>query len=71
MKALVETANKRTEKVFLVGAELKGRTKWDVQDSLEELAELAATAGGKVVGAGSQKIETPVAATVPMYTRPT
>jgi len=63
LKALVETANKRTEKVFLVGAELKGRTKWDIQDSLEELAELAATAGGKVVGAGSQKIEAPVAGT--------
>lgn len=63
MKALVETANQRTERVFLVGIELKGRSRWDVHDSLEELAELAATAGAIVVGSGTQKLETPVAGT--------
>lgn len=63
MKALVETANKRTERVFLVGIELKGRSRWDVQDSLAELGELATTAGAVVVGSGSQKLETPVAGT--------
>jgi GTP-binding protein HflX len=63
LKALVETANHRTERVFLIGAELKGRSKWEVRDSLEELSELATTAGGKLIGAGSQKMEAPFAAT--------
>jgi GTPase len=63
LKALVETANRRTEKVFLVGIELKSRSRWDVQDSLDELAELAATAGAIVAGSGTQKLETPVAGT--------
>lgn len=63
MKALVDTANKRTERVFLVGVELKSRTRWDVHDSLEELAELATTAGAKVVGSGTQKLDSPVAGT--------
>jgi len=63
VKALVETASKRTERVFLVGVELKARSRGDVQDSLEELAELAATAGGIVVGIGTQKLEAPAAST--------
>ena len=49
MRALIETADKRTERVFLIGVELKSRSKWDVQDSLSELAELATTAGAIVV----------------------
>jgi GTP-binding protein HflX len=40
-----------------VGIELKGRKDWETGDSLEELAELAATAGGEVVGEGVQKLE--------------
>lgn len=63
MKALVETATKRTERVFLVGVELKSRSRWDVEDSLNELAELATTAGAKVAGTGTQKLEAPVAGT--------
>jgi GTP-binding protein HflX len=63
LKALVETATKRTERVFLVGVELKSRSRWDVEDSLNELAELATTAGAKVVGTGTQKLEAPVAGT--------
>jgi GTP-binding protein HflX len=39
-----------------VGIELKGRNDWGTSDSLAELAELAATAGGEVVGNGVQKI---------------
>jgi GTP-binding protein HflX len=42
---------------------LKSRTAWEVRDSLDELAELAATAGAEVVGDGTQRLETPVAAT--------
>jgi GTP-binding protein HflX len=63
LKALVETATQRTERVFLIGVELKSRTRWDIEDSLKELAELATTAGAKVVGTGTQKLETPVAST--------
>ena len=63
MKALVEIAAKRTERVFLVGVELKSRSRWDVDDSLKELAELATTAGAVVIGQGTQKLEAPVAGT--------
>lgn len=63
LKALIETATKRTERVFLVGVELKGRSSWDVEDGLDELAELAATAGGVVLGRGKQKLEAPAAGT--------
>ena len=59
MKALIETADRKTEKAFLVGAELKSRSTWDVSDSLDELAELATTAGAAVVGRGLQKLDAP------------
>lgn len=57
MKALIETRTKRTERVFLVGADLKTRNGWETRDSLEELAELVTTAGGRVVGDGTQKLD--------------
>ncbi|HTD65122.1 MAG TPA: GTPase HflX [Candidatus Limnocylindria bacterium] len=57
MKALIETANRRTERVFLIGVELKDRSTWEVRDSLEELSELAQTAGGVVAGSGVQKVD--------------
>jgi GTP-binding protein HflX len=63
LKALIETSTKRTERVFLVGLELKSRSSLDLQDSLAELSELAATAGAEVVGTGIQKLEAPVAGT--------
>lgn len=63
MKALISTATKRTERVFLIGVELKTRSKWEVNESLDELAELATTAGGEVIGDGTQKLEAPVAGT--------
>ena len=62
MKALISTT-KRTERVFLIGLELKSGSSWQARDSLEELAELAVTAGGAVVGDGTQKLESPVAGT--------
>ncbi len=46
-----------------MGAELKSRAAWEVRDSLDELAELAASAGGEVVGDGTQRLEAPVAST--------
>jgi GTP-binding protein HflX len=49
--------------VFLVGVELKAKVSWELRDSLEELAELAVTAGGEVVGDGVQKLAVPCAST--------
>lgn len=46
-----------------MGVELKNRTALDTRDSLDELSELASTAGGEVVGDGIQKLEAPIAAT--------
>jgi len=43
--------------------ELKSRHKRETDDSLEELSELAATAGGEVVGEGLQKLASPCAST--------
>jgi GTP-binding protein HflX len=64
LKALIETRNRRTERVFLVGVELKSRNhRPDPDDSLVELSELATTAGGEVVGDGLQKMAAPCAST--------
>ena len=63
MKSLIETRTRRTERVFLVGVELKSRNGPDLRESLDELAELANTAGGQVVGDGLQKLASPCAAT--------
>ena len=62
LKSLIETRNRRTERVFLVGVELKSRNGRELSDSLEELSELATTAGGQVVGDGMQKLPSPCAA---------
>jgi GTP-binding protein HflX len=58
LKALVQTRATRTERVFLIGVELKSDDTVNLRESLDELAELAATAGGEVVGEGTQKVET-------------
>jgi GTP-binding protein HflX len=63
LKALIETSNRRTERVFLVGVEIKSRNGQDLRESLEELSELATTAGGQVVGDGIQKMAAPCAGT--------
>ena len=63
MKALIETSRRAPERVFLVGVELKSQSPATVQDSLAELQELASTAGGEVLGSGTQKLEAPFAAT--------
>jgi len=56
LKALIETRTTRTERVFLVGVELKSNVAQALRESLDELAELAQTAGGTVVGEGTQKV---------------
>ena len=63
LKALVSKSSRRTERVFLVGVELKSRDRAELLDSLAELGELAATAGGEVIEQGTQKMESLNAAT--------
>ncbi|MGH7989886.1 MAG: GTPase HflX [Limisphaerales bacterium] len=63
LKALVSTSNRRTERVFLVGVELKSRNGADIRELLAELAELAQTAGAEIAGDGVQKMESLNAAT--------
>ncbi len=46
------------ERAILVGVELKGKpSRWSLEDSLAELAQLARTAGVQVVGQTYQKLE--------------
>ncbi len=52
------------EKTILVGLEREGVTRWDVEDSLTELRQLAATAGAQVVDTVVQKLDRP---TAPFY----
>jgi len=63
LKALVLTSNTRTARVFLVGIELKSRTAANVRESLDELEELAETAGAQIICEGIQKMAAPIAAT--------
>ena len=64
MKALIETRNTRSERVFLVGVEHKAHSGADVRESLAELGELAATAGAEIIGDGTQKMESLAPATL-------
>lgn len=50
-----------TEKTVLVGLERDGVSRWDLEDSLAELRELAATAGAQVVDTVTQKLDHPTA----------
>ncbi len=62
---MIETQpQRRTERAFLVGLEHAGVNRWDLQESLAELAELAASAGAQVVGSLTQKLDHP---TAPFY----
>jgi GTP-binding protein HflX len=58
---MFETGKKRQEKALLIGLEREGVTRWDLEDSLEELAELAYSAGAEVVGTVTQRLEQPSA----------
>ena len=50
----------RQERAILVSVALKrGRSLWDPQDSLDELGELARTAGAKVIDRISQRVDRP------------
>ena len=59
---MIETRPKKThERALLIGLEKQGVTKWDLRDSLEELAELASSAGAEVVDTVTQKLQKPTA----------
>jgi GTP-binding protein HflX len=55
---------RKQERALLVGLEKDGVSKWDLRDSLEELAELASSAGAEVVDTVTQKLSKP---TAPFY----
>jgi GTP-binding protein HflX len=51
------------ESALLIGLERPGHDRWAVKDSLEELRELAVSAGAEVLDVVSQKRDSPAAAT--------
>ena len=57
MKGLVEIINRETERVFIVGVQLKGQDAWCIDESLDELEELVGTAGAEVAGRGMQRLD--------------
>ena len=59
---MIETRpQKGHERALLIGLEKEGVSKWDLHDSLEELAELANSAGAEVVDTVTQKLPRPTA----------
>tara|TARA_Y100001934_G_scaffold160262_1_gene191321 strand:- start:4047 stop:5333 length:1287 start_codon:yes stop_codon:yes gene_type:complete len=64
LKSLISTVTeKETERTYLVGAEFRSRTDVSIEESLDELAELAKTAGADVVASAMQRLEKPNPAT--------
>ena len=63
MKGLIDIINRETERVFIVGVQLKGEDAWCIDASLDELEELVGTAGGEVAGRGTQRLDKGNAAT--------
>jgi GTP-binding protein HflX len=57
MKGLVDTVNQDTERVFMIGVQLKADNAWCVEESMDELSELVTTAGAIVAGRGSQRLD--------------
>ncbi len=54
------TTGPKAERAFLVGVEVRGRANlWTLQDSLDELRELARSAGAHVVGVMTQRLGRP------------
>jgi GTPase len=53
----------QAERAVLVAVELKTQQRWNTQSSLDELAQLAGTAGAEVVGRTTQKLDAPHPAT--------
>jgi GTP-binding protein HflX len=59
---MIETRPHKTqERALLIGLEKEGVSKWDLRNSLEELRELANSAGAEVVDTITQKLQKPTA----------
>ena len=59
---MIETRPHKTqERALLIGLEKDGISKWDLRDSLDELRELANSAGAEVVDTITQKLQKPTA----------
>ncbi|MDQ3546280.1 MAG: GTPase HflX [Verrucomicrobiota bacterium] len=56
--------HRKQERALLIGLEKEGISKWDLRDSLDELRELANSAGAHVVDTVTQKLQKP---TAPFY----
>src|SRR2546430_393451 len=52
---------KKQERALLIGREKAGVSKWKLRDSMEELRELANSAGAEVVSTVTQKLQKPTA----------
>src|SRR6476619_5963967 len=53
--------HKKQERALLLGLEQEGVSKWDLRGSMEDLAELANSAGAEVVDTVTQKLQKPTA----------
>jgi GTP-binding protein HflX len=59
---MIKTRPQKTqERALLIGLEKEGVSKWDLQDSLDELRELANSAGAEVIDTVTQKLQKPTA----------
>src|SRR5438067_12029887 len=59
---MIETKpKKQAERALLIGLEQDGVSKWDLRDSMEELRELANSAGAEVIDTVTQKLPKPTA----------
>ncbi len=59
---MIETRpQKIQERALLIGLEKQGVSKWDLRDSMDELRELASSAGAEVVDTITQKLQKPTA----------
>lgn len=59
---MIEVRPRKTqERAVLIGLEKDGVSKWDLRDSMEELRELANSAGAEVVSTVTQKLPKPTA----------
>jgi len=58
---MITPSSRGGEKTLLIGLEHNGVNRWDVEDSLDELRQLAATAGASVVDTVIQRLDKPTA----------
>src|SRR5215212_6006648 len=52
---------KKQERALLIGLEQEGVSKWNLRDSMDELKELASSAGAEVVNTVTQRLPSPTA----------